>query len=180
MQNRLFITSSMAPGHQHRYFSYFTMLVAACIINHETRNGIYLLQFMTFDFYDIILWLHLSNQKTGLIMNFFGISQFLYSTLDKTYKMDYHAKNQLSSFKIVNLVACQSLGSPARIFNIIGKSQRLYLPKTAKIERKHLENSNIFLNECNIYTRKVSESCTPITVQKMIILTKKCFWVEQG
>ena len=62
-----------------------------------------------------------------------GISLFLYPTLDKIYNVDYYAKNRLSSFQIMNLVACQSLGSQARIFNIKGKSLRLELPKTAKI-----------------------------------------------
>ena len=62
-----------------------------------------------------------------------GISECVYSTLVNIYKMDYHEKNQLSSFKIVNLVACQSLGLPTRIFNINGKSQRSELQKTAKI-----------------------------------------------
>ena len=55
-----------------------------------------------------------------------------YPTLDRIYKMDYFAENQICSFKIVDLVAYKSFGSLAQKISIIGKSQRLGLLKTAK------------------------------------------------
>ena len=63
-------------------------------------------------------------------------SCYYYYYWNNNNKMDYHAKNQHSSFQIVNLLACQSLGSdfqyPREISEIGASKDHQNLTKTPR------------------------------------------------